>query len=550
MRRVLVSIAVLGSLVHVAPAGAAPPANDAYTSPTTLSLSTPVAANNAEATVAPTNDEPLTPPSFLACPAPTGQPDQMTNTVWFLVTPTDSGPISVNTIGSTTDTVLAVYNTDGTGAPANPPPNASNPGTNMFGCNDNAGEFTSGSRLTFTAQGGFGYLLQVGTLKDSTPGQLRILASEVPANDNRANAETIFGGSILRDNVGSSEENDEDLACGSAALGSTVWFKYEVTAPGTLTFATSNGQLDSVLQVYRGNEPQPLACNDDIQGQPAGPSFATSTVTPGTYFVQVGGKNGEQNDVTLTTTFTENLDVDGDGSQRPADCDDNDASRHPGATDVPDNGVDEDCSGADATTPATNPPPSGSGGQGGTGGAPGGQGSVGVVPTGATDGDDVLNGTPGADRLCGLLGNDTLNGLGGNDVLFGDGCDVRARGAGTTTGGDDRLAGGDGNDTLYGAAGKDLLGGGKGNDRLFGGAGNDTLKGEAGKDALDGGAGNDKLTGGPDKNSPKGGAGNDTINAVNGKKETVDCGSGKRDRATVDRADKVKGCEKVTRRGR
>jgi hypothetical protein len=37
---------------------------------------------------------------------------------------------------------------------------------------------------------------------------------------------------------------------------------------------------------------------------------------------------------------------------------------------------------------------------------------------------------------------------------------------------------------------------------------------------------------------------------VNGKKETVDFGSGKRDRATVDRPDKVKGCEKVTRRRR
>ena len=542
MRRLLVLVAGLGCLIHVAPVGAAPPANDAYTSPTTLTLSTQAVASNTEATVAPTNDEPLTPPSGLACPFPPPPPDQMTHTVWFLVTPTDNGPVSVNTIGSTTNTVLAVYNTDGTGTPGNPPPNASDPGTNMFGCNNDAGVFTSGSRVTFTAQGGLGYLVQVGTLNGGTPGQLQILASEVPANDNRANAATIFGGAILRENRGSSEENGEDLACTPAAHGSTVWFKYEVTSPGTLTFATSNGQLDSVLQVYRGNDSEPLTCNDDIQGQPAGPSFVTSPVTPGTYFVQVGGRGGEQNDFTLNTSFTENLDVDGDGSQRPADCDDNDAARHPGATDVPDNGVDEDCSGADATTPATTPPPSGSGG---IGGAPGGGG---VVPTGATDGDDVLDGTAGADRLCGLLGNDTLNGLGGNDVLFGDGCDVRARGAGTTTGGNDRLAGGDGNDTLYGAAGRDVLRGGKGNDRLFGGAGKDTLKGDAGKDGLDGGAGDDKLTGGAGKNSYKGGPGNDTINAVNRTKETVDCGSGKRDRATVDRADKVRGCEKVTRR--
>ena len=46
-----------------------------------------------------------------------------------------------------------------------------------------------------------------------------------------------------------------------------------------------------------------------------------------------------------------NLDRDGDGNQRPADCDDNDPTRHLGAVDVPRNGKDEDCSGADADFP-------------------------------------------------------------------------------------------------------------------------------------------------------------------------------------------------------
>jgi hypothetical protein len=41
-------------------------------------------------------------------------------------------------------------------------------------------------------------------------------------------------------------------------------------------------------------------------------------------------------------------DVDGDGASKPSDCDDDNAGIHPGATDVPENGVDEDCSGADA----------------------------------------------------------------------------------------------------------------------------------------------------------------------------------------------------------
>jgi hypothetical protein len=41
-------------------------------------------------------------------------------------------------------------------------------------------------------------------------------------------------------------------------------------------------------------------------------------------------------------------DADGDGVRRPGDCDDTKAGIHPGAPDVPDNGVDEDCNGVDA----------------------------------------------------------------------------------------------------------------------------------------------------------------------------------------------------------
>ena len=41
-------------------------------------------------------------------------------------------------------------------------------------------------------------------------------------------------------------------------------------------------------------------------------------------------------------------DADGDGVRRPADCDDTRPTVRPGAVDVPDNGIDEDCSGGDS----------------------------------------------------------------------------------------------------------------------------------------------------------------------------------------------------------
>lgn len=67
------------------------------------------------------------------------------------------------------------------------------------------------------------------------------------------------------------------------------------------------------------------------------------------------------------------------------------------------------------------------------------------------------------------------------------------------------------------------------------------------EDGLEGGSGNDRLKGGPDKDTFYGGAGNDRISARDGTREKVDCGKG-RDRAKVDRRDRVKHCEKVLRR--
>lgn len=111
----------------------------------------------------------------------------------------------------------------------------------------------------------------------------------------------------------------------------------------------------------------------------------------------------------------------------------------------------------------------------------------------------------------------------------------------------DRLSGTPLGDLLLGAGGSDRLSGGAGDDCLRGGAGNDRLDGGAGDDELQGDAGNDTLTGGAGTDVLRGGAGRDRLSARDGRAETVDCGAG-RDRATVDTADRLRGCEIVRRR--
>jgi len=93
----------------------------------------------------------------------------------------------------------------------------------------------------------------------------------------------------------------------------------------------------------------------------------------------------------------------------------------------------------------------------------------------------------------------------------------------------------------------DRLVGTRGPDTLRGLGGGDTIIGLAGNDLLDGGPGNDTLNGGPGRDLLLGGPGNDVINARDGQRDRIRCGSG-RDRVIADRLDLVaRDCERVLR---
>jgi hypothetical protein len=109
----------------------------------------------------------------------------------------------------------------------------------------------------------------------------------------------------------------------------------------------------------------------------------------------------------------------------------------------------------------------------------------------------------------------------------------------------DHLTGSDSQDTLDGNGGADTIEGGAGPDLIEGGAGNDVLTDDGGITAAATTRAAGKAARGA-RNRIRAGAGNDRVDVANGVRDTVDCGPG-RDRAKVDRRDKVKRCEKVTR---
>jgi len=262
-------------------------------------------------------------------------------TAWWSITG-NGLPITVATDATTFDTIIAAYESAGATI-----------GTRL-GCDgDQSG---NGAQIMFPSERGHRYLVQVGG-KNNGHGTVRLRFTVArPANDDRASAMPLGTGTAASvDQTGATQEPGEVLRCGISDYAGTVWFRY--TAPEAVDarfsaaadFPNAANRSDTVMAIYRGGETVPLACNDDAAAV-SGPSALSLRLSPGEYLIQVGAQGPDLPSlgVGTVTVAVADRDRDRDGALEPGDCDDGNAAIRPGALDVPEDGVDQDCLDGDA----------------------------------------------------------------------------------------------------------------------------------------------------------------------------------------------------------
>ena len=166
-------------------------------------------------------------------------------------------------------------------------------------------------------------------------------------------------------NAGAGVDPGEYTDCEGSPVDHIVNFYFDVGERGEIIITAQGSSeeypgttLDTVISLLRPDGSR-IACNDDGAGIVGSSRIPRTVLDPGRYFLEVGGYDHAPPDngpFSVSLNFTPGTDQDEDGSRTPADCDDGNPGIKPGATDVPYNGVDEDCSGTpdnDATTTAS-----------------------------------------------------------------------------------------------------------------------------------------------------------------------------------------------------
>lgn len=269
-------------------------------------------------------------------PAPSASCPAMSHTAWWRIDG-NGQPISLTTSGSSFDTVLAVYD-PGLVLPA---------AANRIACNDDDAPATT-SAVTFPSVRSHSYLVQVGA-RSSVGGAVALTASTPlrPANDDRASAEPLPTSTATNGTtIGATTEPGETRVCPEVAgYAATVWYRWAAPTAGDAFFSAFGIFGGVVVTVYRADSGSAVLCA-------ANPTRMGLKVVRGDYLVQVGATGIDapglrEGPISTVVGFVPDPDSDRDGVPAPIDCDDTNPSIKPGAPEVANDTIDQDCDGAD-----------------------------------------------------------------------------------------------------------------------------------------------------------------------------------------------------------
>ena len=205
--------------------------------------------------------------------------------IWYRWMAPYSGSVTVSLLGSSFDTLLAVY----TGT------TIASLGATLVAQND---DFVGAqSQVTFNATSGVTYRIAVDGYNSGGGAEsgTALLHINPARNDALAGAQTIAGtnGSIMGYTRTATREASEPAHAGNLG-GHSVWFRWVAPQSGVAVFETAGSRFDTLLAVYTGatiNSLSPLAASSSPAGR--GLSRVSFNVTAGaSYAVAVDGLDG------------------------------------------------------------------------------------------------------------------------------------------------------------------------------------------------------------------------------------------------------------------
>ena len=214
--------------------------------------------------------------------------------VWYSYTPSCDGGLTIDTCGSSLDTVIGVYAACGAS-----PVVCNDNGTSNGGCPGGVG-----SSVSLQVDRGQTYLIRVAGRTTTQNNFFLQLTLVRPFNDTCATAESLPSGDFDQDGsscgatiIGSND--DVYMVCGTLLFSRVVWYRYVPACTGELTVDACDAGFDTGLALHTGvcGALTQIACNDQASpvcspGNIRGARLKAQVTAGTAYYIRVAGLSG------------------------------------------------------------------------------------------------------------------------------------------------------------------------------------------------------------------------------------------------------------------